>query len=209
MNSAVVNYQFKHAKYNRRTHQHIESEDTKLRKAIKLKGKIVSAWKLGDNTETEQKLLREGKLKITDNGEYEVFSREATCGTGEIAFAGDYIKLDSMGFPYPNSSLFFESHHRHIDGELYEQIPTPVYVWFIDDGMCEEIEFLIKSKGLQFNIENPEAYFSAPLWGTILTAGSDAAIQFYSIDRDVDGKITDADYNFVAFNEFMKTYRFL
>ena len=208
MNSAVVNYQFKHAKYNRRTHQHIESEDTKLRKAIKLKGKIVSAWKLGDNTETEQKLLCEGKLKITYNGEYEVFSREATCGTGEIAFAGDYIKLDSMGFPYPNSSLFFESHHRHIDGELYEQIPTPVDVW-LHDGMCEEIEFLIKNKGLKFNTEDSKAYFSAPLWETILTAEKDAAIVFYSISRDTDGTIIDADYNFAAYDEFIKTYRFL
>ena len=180
-----------------------------MRKAIKLKVKSISAWKLGDNTETEQKLLREGKLKITDNGEYEVFSREATSGTGEIAFAGDYIKVDSMGFPYPNSKQFFESNHRWITGELYEQVPTPVSVWFIDDGICEEIEFLIKSKGLKFNIENHEAYFSAPLWSTILTASKNAAIVFYSIDRDVDGKITDADFNFVAYEEFVKTYQFL
>ena len=179
-----------------------------MRKAIKLKGKTISAWKLGDHTEMESTLLREGKLKITDNGKYEVFSREATSGTGEIAFAGDYIKLDSMGSPYPNSKQFFESHHRHIDGELYEQIPTPVSVWFLDDEICEEIKFLIKSKGLQINIENPEAYFSAPLWGTILTAAKDAAIVIYSIDRDIDGKIMDVDYNFVAYEEFIKTYAF-
>ena len=75
--------------------------------------------------------------------------------------------------------------------------------------MCEEIDFLVKNKGLQFNTEDSKTYFSAPLWGTILTAAKDAAIVFYSIDRNIDGTIINADFNFVVLDEFMKTYQFL
>ena len=55
-----------------------------------------------------EELTAEGEIKVKGDGSFEVFSREAKDGTGEIAHAGDYIKLDSSGKPYPNSAEFFE-----------------------------------------------------------------------------------------------------
>lgn len=180
-----------------------------MRKAIKNKGKTVSAWRLGENSDMEKRLLQEGKIKIGSDGAYEIFSREAVSGMGERACRGDYIKIDSKGLPYPNNKEFFESNHRHISGETYEQIPFPVDVWSFEDGMCEEIQFLIDHKGLKFNTENSSVYFSAPLWGTLLSASKDAAIVFYNIEKDQDGRIRDIDFNFVARDEFEKTYSYI
>jgi len=38
---------------------------------------------------------------------------------------------------------------------------------------------------------------------------ADAVIVFYSITKDEDGTITDADFNFVARDEFDRTYSLL
>lgn len=78
-----------------------------MRKAIKLHGKTVSAWRLGDNSDMEKRLIQEGKIKLS-GGLYEIFSREAMSGSGESANAGDYFKVDSQGYPYPNNKEFFE-----------------------------------------------------------------------------------------------------
>ncbi len=180
-----------------------------MRKAKKITGKSIQAWRLGLNSEIEKKLMAQMRLKQVGEGVYEVFSREALSGHGEIAYEGDYIKVDSGGFPYPNSKEFFEANHRCLGGEEYEQIPAPVDVWFLEDGMCAEIQFLIDRKGLTMHPDTPAVYFSAPLWGTVLSAAKDAAIVFYSIERDTAGTITDADFNFVARDEFEKTYRFV
>lgn len=180
-----------------------------MRKAMKIKGKSIFAYRLGENSDMEKKLLREGKLKQYSNGIYEVFSREVISGPGEQACIGDYIKIDSNGFPYPNEKEFFMANHRHIESDRYEQIPSPVDVWFWEDGMCEEIQFLLDNKGLKINGKEESVYFSAPLWGTILSAAKDAAIVLYAVDRDADGKIRDADFNFVARDEFDKTYQFI
>lgn len=180
-----------------------------MRKAIKIKGKCISAWKLGENSAMENKLIREGTLKQTSNGIYEVFSREAISGIGEKASVGDYIKVDSNDFPYPNAREYFEKNHRHIEGDTYEQVPSPVDVWFVEDEMCEEIQFLIDNKELKFNTADNRAYFNAPLWGTVLSAAKDAAIVLYSVTRACGGKIIDIDFNFVAKDEFEKSYRFL
>ncbi len=177
-----------------------------MKTAKKNNGKKVFAYRLGDNTEIEKKLLGENKIRLNDDGSYEVFSREATTGTGEKAYAGDYIKLDSGGYPYPNEKNFFESHHRKLADGTYEQIPIEVSVWTADDGMCDEVRFLIREKSLKINEADPDRYFAAPLWGTTLTAARDAVIVFYEIKRDEDGKISDADFNFVERNEFNKTY---
>ncbi len=177
-----------------------------MRKAIKLHGKTVSAWRLGDNSDMEKRLIQEGKIKLSDGGVYEIFSREAMSGSGESANAGDYFKVDSQGYPYPNDKEFFEKKHRHIDGDTYEQLPTPLDVWFLEDGMCDEIQFLLDHKGLKINPDDEEKYFSAPLWGTLLSTGKDSAIVFYSLQMDKEGKITDIDFNFVAADEFAKTY---
>ena len=180
-----------------------------MRLAVKKEGKVISAWRLGDHSAMELQLMKEGRIKESAAGKYELFSREAVSGKGEEAQAGDFFKIDSEGYPYPNSRDFFESHHRHIEGDTYEQLPSPVQVWFWEDGMCAKVEFLAAKKSLRFNHENEAAFFSAPLWGTILTAAKNAAVVFYSIERDDAGIITDADFNFVAKSEFDKTYRFV
>ena len=63
---------------------------------------------------------------------------------GETAHAGDYVKLDAFGRPYPNKAEFFEKNHRHIDGDQYEQFPKDREVWMMGDAMCPEVEFLIE-----------------------------------------------------------------
>lgn len=75
--------------------------------------------------------------------------------------------------------------------------------------MCEEIQFLIQEKGLEINKDDFQNFFSAPLWGTKESAAGDAVIVFYSITRNAEGYITDADFNFVCRSEFNKTYTVL
>ncbi|MBQ1412657.1 MAG: hypothetical protein IIY93_05645, partial [Clostridia bacterium] len=57
--------------------------------------------------------------------------------------------------------------------------------------------------------DDENAYFNAVLWGAPLSAAKDAVICFYSITRDGNGVITDADFNFISRAEFEKTYDIL
>ena len=179
-----------------------------MRKAKK-KVSVVKAYRLGEQNSVIDILQKDGRIVQKDDGSYEVFSRESGSGHGEKAQPGDYVKIDSSGCPYPNSAAFFEKNHRHIEGEYYEQRQKALSVWFSDDPMCPEVEFLEKNKGLVLDPDHPDRYFSAPLWGTNLTAGKDAALVFYRIDRDETGKVCDAEFNFVARDEFDKTYELL
>lgn len=178
-----------------------------MKLVIKKSGKTVQAYRLGEEHEILDRLMEEGKIKQIDEEHYEVFSREAVNGTGEIAKKGDFVKIDSAGFPYPNGVDFFLKNHVHRSGDDYEQLPKPLSAWTSSDKMCEAVEFLQKEKGLVIDEANAEKYFSAPLWGSILSAKKDAVIVFYRIDRDENGIITDADFNFVEQTEFEKTYR--
>lgn len=180
-----------------------------MKLVIKNSGKVVQAYRLGESHAVLSRLIEEGKIREIDGGCYEIFSQEAVNGTGETARRGDYIKIDSAGFPYPNDAEFFLKNHLYLSGDDYEQIPKPLLAWTVDDNMCEEIEFLQKEKGLVINEESIEKYFSAPLWGSVLSAGKDAVIVFYRINRDENGLITDVDFNFVKREEFEKTYRIL
>lgn len=128
---------------------------------------------------------------------------------GEMAYAGDYFKVDSSGFPYPNKKDWFEAHHKHIDGDEYMQIPNPVDIWEADLPVCDEIQYLLSSGRLRINEADSANYFNAFLWGADLSAARDAVVVFYSVDRNADGKITDVDFNFVARDEFEKTYTVL
>ena len=180
-----------------------------MRKAIKKRGILFSVWKLSENTAKERELIAEGRIKITEGGAYELFSQEALGENGQKAQTGDWFKVDSQGRPYPNDAAFFESHHRQVEGDTYEQVPSPVDVWLAEDGMCDEVRFLTEHRGLVLDEEHPAGYFRAPLWGTELTAAKDAALVFYSITRDGSGAITDADFSFVERSEFEKTYEWL
>lgn len=179
-----------------------------MAKVIKNTGKIVHAWELGRNTDMEIQLREEGKIVYTNNGEYELFSQEAKSGSGEKAKAGDFFKVDKAGYPYPNKQDWFLANHRHIDADSYEQLPKPMDAWEATEPVTPEIDFLINHKGLKLSPDTPEQYFGAELWGAWLTAASNAVLIFYSVTRDENGVITDADFNFVARNEFEATYHY-
>jgi len=179
-----------------------------MAKVIKNNGKQVQAWELGKNTDMELQLREEGKIVYTDNGEYELFSQEAKSGSGEKANAGDFFKVDKAGYPYPNKRDWFLANHRHIDADSYEQLPKPMDAWEATEPITPEIDFLINHKGLKLSPSTPEQYFGAELWGAWLTAASDAVLVFYSVTRDENGVILDADFNFVARNEFEATYHY-
>lgn len=170
---------------------------------------VVEAYRLGDNSPVVEGLMAEGEILQRADGSFEVFSREAKENTGERAHSGDYIKLDSEGCPYPNSAEYFENNHRHLAADFFEQQSPAVEVWMCGEPMCPEIRYLMENRHLSFHDDEPERYFQAPLWGTRLSAAKDAVIIFYRIVRDESGQITDVDYNFVAGDEFERTYEIL
>ena len=183
-----------------------------MKTVIKNKGKVVKAYRLGSDSPEISALIADGKIVCREDGRFEVMSQEAVngnSGIGQIAEKGDYIKIDSSGFPYPNSTSFFEKNHKHIDGCTYEQIPKPLAAWMFGDPMCDEILFLTHHKGLVIPPNDYEHYFTAPLYGTLESAARDSVIIFYSITMNDACEIADADFNFVVRNEFDKTYTVL
>lgn len=172
---------------------------------VRKKEKVIQAYRLGDDHKVLRQLMEEGKIAWHEDGRYEIFSQEAVNGTGQIAFAGDYIKVDSSGSPYPNDAEFFLSHHHSLGGDDYKEIQEIRQAWKKEDGMCEEIEYLKREKDLVIDETNSEKYFNAPLWGCQESAPSDAWILFYKIERDSDGTIKDIEFNFVA-REEQKNY---
>ena len=179
-------------------------------KVIKNKGTITEAYQLGKESPVIKSLMDDGKIKNLGDGRYEIYSQEAvSCDGGEIAAAGDWVKIDASGFPYPNSEDFFKANHRHINGNTFEQLPKPLSAWDSKLPICPEILFLMEKKGLIINEDSSDRQYEAELWGTKETAAEDAMIVFYSISYDETGKVIDADYNFVGRREFEKTYSML
>lgn len=176
---------------------------------MKKQGKITKAYCLGTTNPVLSQLIQERLIISLGDGEYEIMSQEAVNGgskCGEFAKAGDYVKIDSSGYPYPNSAAFFTENHRHLSGDDYEQIPRPLLAWTADVPMCPEIEFLLKEGRLQIHEDDPDRYYSAALWGTLECAAKDAVIVFYEVLKDSAGSICDISFNFVARDEFEKTY---
>ena len=176
---------------------------------IKKKGKIVKAYRLGEQSAAMQKLQNEKRVVYLGNNKYEVFSQEAVngkSGHGQVVDAGDYIKIDNAGFPYPNEAEYFEKNHRHISDDDYEQIPMTLDAWTLDEPICPEVEFLRKEKGLVIHEDDPDHYYEAELWGTKEIAAKDAVLVFYSISYDREHNVQDAEFNFVERNEFNLTY---
>lgn len=177
-----------------------------------VKSKIVKAYCLGENSEMEQQLLQEGTIRKREDGSYELFSREAVNGSGQIAHAGDYFKVDHVdgkNYPYPNAREYFLKNHRHISGDEYVQNgsgDTAYAIWQDGDESCEEIRFLLDTGRLTISPDTPDKYYNAFLWGTLLNAGRDATVVFYGVTRDSEGKITDIDFNLVARQFFEENY---
>ena len=167
------------------------------------------AWQLGMNTPMEQRMIHKGKIILRADGRYELFSQETTGEVGQIACAGDYFKVDPLGYPYPNAKGMFERNHRHIKGDWYEQSIEPVQIWTADDPECEEIRFLVESGQLCIHVDDPERYFSAKLWETEETAARDAVIVLYGIERAPSNDISRIDFNFVERGYFERTYEVL
>lgn len=170
----------------------------------KKEGKSVRAYCLGEGSGVLLELMAEGKIRRREDGKWLIFSQEANAG--EVAEDCDYIKIDNAGWPYPNRREYFLENHRHIGGDEYEQLPVPLKAWDRNEPMCPEIEYLLSNKGLVIDEGSEDRYYSAPLWGDILTARNDCMIVFYSVTIDEDGAVRDADFNFVARDEFDKTY---
>ena len=177
-------------------------------RVMKKIGEKIIAYRLGDKDkcETLEKLISEKRIRAVSKNTFEVFSQEAVNGKGEIAHIGDYIKIDTAGFPYPNEKTFFEKNHIKVGNNEYIQIPEPLYAWSAEEPISKEIEFLIEKKGLIIAEDNTDRYFTAPLWGTLLSAPRDSIIVFYLIEKDREDNIMDIDYNFVQREEFEKNY---
>ena len=82
---------------------------------------ITYAWKLGDGTAKEDELLSAGRIRVTPDGNYRIMSQESEETGGELAIAGDYFKIDSAGYPYPNKREWFNENHIRISEDLYIQ----------------------------------------------------------------------------------------
>lgn len=177
-------------------------------KVIKNKGKLLDAYQLGSDNAVIKELMENGKICDLGDGRYEIHSQEAVNGAagGEKAMAGDWIKVDSKGYPYPNDREYFEANHRHIEGDTFEQLPKPLSAWDAKLEMCPEVAFLVEKKGLIIDETSSDRRYTAQLWGTTEVAAEDAMIVFYSISYDEAGNVTDCDCNFVERSEFDKTY---
>lgn len=177
-------------------------------KVIKNKGKLLDAYQLGSDNAVIKELMENGKICDLGDGRYEIHSQEAVNGAagGERAMVGDWIKVDSKGYPYPNHREYFEANHRHIEGDTFEQLPKPLSAWDAKLEMCPEVAFLVEKKGLIIDETSSDRRYTAQLWGTTEVAAEDAMIVFYSISYDEARNVTDCDCNFVERSEFDKTY---
>ena len=164
------------------------------------------AFPLGEDHPLERELIRSGRLLRRADGAYEVFSQEAKGETGEIARPRDYVKIDSAGYPYPNSRQYFEKDCIPVGDGLYVSAAPPVAVWLAGDPPCDFISFLLATGRLRLDEADDRQYFQAELWGAPLSAPRDAAVVAYVIERGPDGTILDVDFNFVEKSEFEKTY---
>ncbi len=168
----------------------------------------VFAYRLGDGSDVERQLLEAGKLKRQPDGSFLVFSQE-TDGQGQMAQIGDYIKVDSAGYPYPNDREYFLNRHVLLEGDLYLQTSEPLRAWTAEEPLCPEIEFLLARRQLQIQPGEQAHYFSAFLWGAQLYAARNAVVIFDRVQLDAAGAVAQVDFHFIAWDEFEKTYTVL
>ena len=174
--------------------------------AIKTAGLLRQAWRLGEGSSMERDLIVRGYLVPLEDGAWRVRSREIRDGDdGQLAHDGDWIRLDSKGFPYPNEKTWFEERHRPIEGDLYEQIPQPLLVWQYGDPLIDAMDFILE-KGL---LQITEDGFVARIWDTTERAPLSHTVVFYEVGREEDGAIREVTFNLVAEDEFIGNYRIL
>lgn len=163
----------------------------------------VRAWCLGEDSPMERQLTAQGKIR-REGDHYRVMSQENST-EGQIVPAGDYIKVDSTGAPYPNSREFFLQNHTHIEGDLYSQSQPVLKAWCRREEMCPEVEYLLGSGRLRIDPEHPDRYFSAFLWGAELHAAGDAVIIFDH--RETPEELSSMGFRFITREEFGLTYK--
>lgn len=129
-----------------------------------------------------------------------------TVGKGELAQAGDYIKLDTTGMPYPAERTWFEENHICREDGLYLQKVTPRKAWGMHELLCPEICFLLEHGLLEMDREQG---FRAQLWGTVQTAAPGGIVVLDRVETDGCGEILTVDFHFVAEEEFAATYEIL
>ena len=167
----------------------------------------IQAWELGAGSVMEQEMIRCRKIVPRPGGIYEIFSREATGKTGQIASAGDFFKVDNYGFPHPWRKAAFLQQHQFLEGDWYQEAARRVKIWRLSDPVCEEIRFLLNRGILRIDPDNPDCCFTALIWGTEETAASDAVVVIFDTDRGAEGCITGVNFNFVEIGYFNKHYR--
>ena len=167
------------------------------RLCAKKRERISQAFRLGDGSRLERELLEKGSLRRREDGRYTVYSREAP-EAGQTAEAGDYVKLDTDGCPYPNDRAFFEKNHTQTGPEEYRQTTRPLSYWREPLPHSPELGALLEKGSLRIDESSRDAYFTArsDRWETALTAAKDAVILFEP----------DGGFHFVAGPEFDKTY---
>ena len=167
----------------------------------------VQAWALGAGSVMEQEMIRCRKIVPRPGGIYEIFSREATGKTGQIASAGDFFKVDNYGFPHPWRKAAFLQQHQFLEGDWYQEAARRVKIWRLSDPVCEEIRFLLNRGILRIDPDNPDRCFTALIWGTEETAASDAVVVIFDTDRDAEGCVAGVHFNFIEIGYFNKYYR--
>ena len=172
---------------------------------IKREAPPATACCLGEGSDLERELLAHGLLS-RDGEDYRVHSREAAGETGQLARRGDFVKLDAGGFPYPNARVDFLQNHRRTPAG-WVQIPVPCEAWAYGEPGSEALRWAREHGGLTLHADDPARFYRAQLWGAALSAPRDAVLVFYRIERDENGAITGVRYNFVAREEFDKSYR--
>ena len=168
----------------------------------------VTACCLGKSSPLERELIARGQVIPLAEGGFRVRTRESGENEGELAAVGDFVKLDGGGYPYPvRRESFLRTHRRTEEG--FTAIPRLLEAWAVGQPRPEALDWLLEQGRLSLNEAEPQRYFSAELWGTRLCAPKDAVLVFYQIDRDGQGQISDADFNFVVREEFEAAYEIL
>ena len=179
-----------------------------MHKVRKKSGRRFKAWQLGQNSDMEQKLIANEKIKRLENRTYSLMSLEAVLGGrgGEEAQIDDWFRVEEKSgefYPYPIGNEYFRKNYRKIDDE-FEAVPKILAAYFADDQISEEVQWLLDSGKLRLTNES-ERFFVAEIWGTALSAAKDSAIIFYSVTR-TDGEISGIDFNLVAREAFDRDY---
>ena len=168
----------------------------------------VTVFRLGEGSALERELAEKGMLIARPDSSFEVRTRESGEGLGETARAGDFVKLDVGGFPYPVSEEAFLREHRLTEAG-YLQIPRDLQAWTPEEARPAVLDWLLERGRLSLHPEDPAHYYEAERWGTRLTAPEDAVLVFHRILAGPDGEILDVDFNFVVREIFDRSYEIL